>query len=427
MSRIMIIGLATLLMFLQSGAIRAAPNPLDLLRAGAYDAARQALTPIISGRPTAEADREVFEAMIERHQGRVHAAAKRLRRVLSQIPNHEPARRELIGALRYIGHSDAAVFHAERLVGQTTDRRLEQELTRYIRSSRLRKRQGVSLRFALLPSSNINQGTAAKSFQVGGLSFAIDDASRSKSGVGVSYGATAWKRWQLSQKIDATVSGSVDGKSYFGEDIPTELRFGKRLDFGFALQKGRLTFGPILEALRQKGKTSRTRVGAGLSLSHSLDRRRQLSFSLSGYRQRYLEHSFKSGQLYQGSLNYRQILTPSSVLTLSLPFEHERTERAHLDHIELGLKLGWAKDWRGGFSTHMGLGYAADRYRGLFPGFNTARRDKRTSLSARAKHSQISFGRFSPEISYTYTRNRSNVVLYDYETHDVGFSLSKRF
>ena len=250
---------------------------------------------------------------------------------------------------------------------------------------------------------------------------------RSRSGIGVSYGATAWMRWQLIPRLDTTLSGSINGKSYPGEDIPTELRFGTRLDFGVALQKGRLTFGPILEALRQSGNRSRTRIGAGVSLSHNLDRQRQLSFSVAGYRQRYLEHSFKSGQLYLGSLTYRQILTPSSVLTLSLPFEHERTERAHLDHTELGLKLGWAKDWKGGLSTHTSVGYASDRYRDQFPGFNTARRDKRTSLGVRAKHNPISFGRFAPEISYTYAKNRSNVVFYDYEFHDVGLLLSTQF
>ena len=145
------------------------------------------------------------------------------------------------------------------------------------------------------------------------------------------------------------------------------------------------------------------------------------------WRQWYPEADFRNGTLAEGSFGYRHVLSPTTTVSISLPFERERTGRAHLDHDEPGIAAGLEHEWRGGLITGLSASWRRDDYRGTYPGAAVSRSDALSTLGLALPHRKLRIGSFLPEIGYNYTRARSNIPLHDYEAHDLGFALTTRF
>jgi hypothetical protein len=126
-------------------------------------------------------------------------------------------------------------------------------------------------------------------------------------------------------------------------------------------------------------------------------------------------------------LAYRQILSPRTQFTTTLPFEVERTGRSHLDHDDLGLTLGLEHAWKTGLITGLTVGVQRDQYSGVFPGTSVKRLDTLTTLALSARHAKLSIGNFAPEIRYVFSRSESNVPFFTYDSHDVSIGFSSQF
>ncbi|RUS65010.1 DUF560 domain-containing protein [Pseudorhodobacter sp. E13] len=400
--------------------------PRDLLNAGDFDGARAALTQLTAGDPQAGLHRLFLEGLILIHQSNPRAAATVFRKILAVAPDYEPARRELSATLFVLGDADAARFHAEHLMALTSDDRIRATAQAIVNASQSGKPAGVALRFALQPSSNISKGTALDEVIIGGLPFKIDPASKAASGSAVIIGATLWRRWQLSEEWTGTASLGLDAK-LSSSGGPTELTFGPRFDFVYGTANTRFSFGPGMEFKRQGGETLRRRIGVNTSFQRRLSDRLSFDVSAMVMQQKYPGQSHRDGWIVDGRLRLSQVVTPSLRLYLSVPFEIEKTGRAHLDHRALGVTLGADKLWQGGLYTGISAGFEADRYAGLYPGLAHARRDRVQTLSLSLRHSKLNIGKFTPEVTYSFTKHRSNVGFFDHKSHDLSIGLSSQF
>jgi len=114
-------------------------------------------------------------------------------------------------------------------------------------------------------------------------------------------------------------------------------------------------------------------------------------------------------------------------VSLGLPFEYERTGRAHLDHQEFGLSLGVERRWKNGLISSLSLGYSVDNFMGAYPLAGAPRRDRVSTATFGLSHQDFRLGNFTPELVVTHTRSSSNIGFFDYSRSDVGINLIQRF
>ncbi len=417
--------LAGLALALATGA--AAQSHLDHLRAGDYPAARVALARLIEGRSDADLHMALLEALVLVRENRRTEAAAALRRILDRAPGFEPARRELASLLAAGGQTEGALYHARMLMATTQEARLRAELQGFIAAQEAGRSRGVTTRFAILPSSNANGGTDARTVSVGGLRFVPDPGSRATAAIGVALGATVWNRWLLGERLNATLSGSVDGRFYDKETVADETTAGVRLDFGLARPRARLRFGPVADVTWKDGEHYRDRLGFAVAAQYWPRPELQLGGNVTVWSQSHAGRSFLDGTKTGGSLDARYVVGPDLALSLSLPFAIETTQATHLEHNDLGLTLAVDKTWPGGLIGGLSVGRSWNRYAGDFPAFAVPRRDIVTTSSLSLRHRAIRLGDFVPELTLTWSRSRSNIPFFDYTRRDLGLVFTQRF
>lgn len=407
-----------------ASAAPAGATTLELLQSGQYAAARTSLEKETRGHEDGVKLRALLEAMIQRHKGNVQQALVMLRTLVRDHPDFVPARRTLASTLARTGQSDRALFHAQYLLRQTTNQSQREETQAYIDRNAGPER-GLSLRFSLKPSSNINNGSEDAVVTIGSKQFR---GAAPESGIGVSLGATAWQRWHLTEDWNATLSGSVDG-TFYDQVLDDEVTARVSLGFGRNWKRGYVSIAPTYERSFLAGDFHRQRLGVQLRGAWRLDAKRQISGRIAHWRQTHPEaRDHFDGHRTNGELSFAYLLSRSSKLSLSIPFEFERTERARLDHNEVGLDITWDKNWKNGLTTGVTLGLSNNHFLGPFiDGGETRRDDTAKSIGLSLRHRKVKLGKFIPELRYTYTRTRSNIALYDYDKHEINLGIFRSF
>ena len=388
-----------------------------------YPAARAELGQLIAGRPDAALFAAHLEALIMLRGGQPEDAADVLRQILDVAPNFEPARRELTVLLAQMGQTESAVFHAERLLNQTDDQKIQRDMEEFISTNQTGKENGISVRFTILPSTNANKGTNEDTIIIGGRPFTIDPVSKATDGLGFGAGITAWNSWRLTERWTRTLSGAIDVQEYLNHDVNDDQNTSLRFDFGRDGERNRLSFGPVLKLRMRNWNPERHRVGLSAGIQQVLNPRTRLSADVVAFRQTHRRDPFRDGNFYSGSIGIEHAFSRTLSGTVSLPFTVERTQRAHLDHNDIGLTLGVANKWRNGLNTSLSVRVQQNQFIGNFPNAAFARRDVLSSVGFSLNHSSVQIGRFTPNLGVTFTDSSSNIGFYDFSSTDmsVGF------
>ncbi len=398
-----------------------------LLAAGKDAEARALLVRMVGTGPKALPHHLYMDAMILMRAGKRDQAIRALREVLAKDPNFGPARVDLVRLLATSGQIDAALYHAERVARNAPDKPTQAEMTRFISRFQGGNRQGIALRFAVEPSSNINRGSGQESFALAGRDFSIEDSSQAQSGISVSAGVTGWITYALSDRWSLRPSLSIDGRTYREVDQDDQITLSGQLGLVRTGARHRLSFGPAAERYFKNGDGYRTRVGVVADVSVQAKPDLRLSFAAAHYDQRHDDEMFRDGTYSSLSAGLAWVLRPDVQITGRLSGVVEETERAHLDHTDLRLDLGVTKEWSGGLITRLGVSHGTNRFKGDFPLFTAPRKDHVSEVSLSVLHRKVQAMGFAPQLTLTGTKSRSNIPFYTYDGFDVGVALSRRF
>lgn len=404
-----------------------AQTPLDFVRAGDYAGARALLKREVQGRPDAPLHLAFLEGVILEHEGRPKEAASLYRQILKIAPGFAPARKALAIVLANMGNQRAALYQAERLSATTTDARLRADLQQDIAAMGGAKRGGIALRFALLPSTNANHATSEQTVVIGGIPFVLTPASRQASGVGLTYGATAWHTWLLSESWLATGQLSFDHWAYDNKLIPRQSLATGRIDLNGTFGRAAVSFGPRIDRAWQDGARYRDRTGFGASASYGLTHRSNLELDLSYYRQVYPGQGYLDGHLITVTPGYSLRIAKGWTFGFGLPLVRETTRRDYLDHKDAGFQLSVGQATRYGLKSRLDLGYSVNHYGGIYPGMGVARRDKVVTVSFVISDERFQLGGMVPQFSVTRTIDMSNISIQSYQSTDFGISLVRQF
>lgn len=406
----------------------AQPNSIEqFVAAGRFDEARQLVARLTADSPAAALHFAFVEGLIRIKQGELDDAVRIFRAILSAEPNFEPARVELARALLAQGHTDAAKYHFTALEKGSREREVRQLATRHLAHIRANRTHGFSGYVSLLPSTNVNSGTANSQFIAGNLTFDINDDSRAHSGVGLATGGSAFRRFKLGDQTSLTVTGTIDARKYLNTTDYDQLTVGSSAIAEFSFGRATLFGGFIADYRLLAWKPDQFRYGITAGFSRPIGTRNEISAAVTARVQDYLQTDYRDGFRIDTSLTFRRLLSPSISFAATFGTSFERTQKTHLDHNDVSASVTFAKEWRGGFITGISAAIGNHQYQGLFPASTQKRHDQLYSAGITLAHRSFAIAGFMPKLTYRYTRQVSNIAFYDYDSHDVGLTLTREF
>ncbi len=399
-----------------------------------FDDARPMLAALHQA-PDMEMQANFLEGYSAAETGDLDTAAKRFRAVLRDRPDMTRARLELARVLMMQG-KDSAADHHFRLAEESKD--LPPEIERTIRDQRgvLRGRRNwyFNFDFGLAPDSNINSATGATtvdtvySYNGQPIELVLDNNARRRSGVGQTIGVQGGVRLRLADGLAMAVDASGDiinqsGKS--ADDVSALLAAGPEL----TMKNGtRVTVQAIGVGRWYGGKSTQTGGGVRLSAQKDLKNGQRIGTQIdvrrieSGYSEIY------GGWQYGGYGTYEKVIDKTMIASATGFVRREDLVSEAYSSTEVGYNVGIGGELPHGINAGLSVGIsraifdAPDGFFSMEP-----RKDWRVNTRAYAGIRSIRVAGFSPSITYTYSRNASNIGLYDTTRHRVQFELARYF
>lgn len=288
-----------------------------------------------------------------------------------------------------------------------------------------------SLGGALLPSTNIANGSSHRFFETDFGTFRIDSAEERKSGVGLNLNASASYTMAYARGRSLVFTGFSSANLYREKDLQTG-------QIGISLAHEWLSSG------RQ------TALSAGLSKAyyHRLSTRDQPDFQTKSLRfqhgqrlggsgwitldaqlkdQHYPDRPYSSGLQKEIYVTPKFAINPRTSVSLKTGLQSAKLGATHLsfDGHSLGLFLNRNEAnglrWGVGVETHW------RDFDSRFPGLAVNRKDQVQDLSLSASHARIQWRGMTPNLKCTVRDHHSNVALYDYKSTDCAITLNHQF
>ena len=360
-------------------------------------------------------------------QASVSVFEEGLRDLLAQRPDNDLAREQLTLLLLRSGRAEAAAYHAEILSQRAVDPKLRKD-AEALREKIDGPEWGWRPILSFTPSSNLNKASTEDVIYIGDVPFNIDDDSRAKSGIGLTFGLAGWRAWRVGEATRLRWSSEASATVYDTDELETQSTLRSSLTFSRRFDRFNLSYGASIDGTLEDGDLTRRRVGPFAAFSWPLGERDIASVRLEIQDVTYLEDAFRSGPTNKLTLGWSRDISPDLGLQLSVPLKTLRTERDHLDYDSFGVSFTLTKHWRAQrLKTSLGLGWREDHYAGTFPGTSVKRRDDVGSISLSARYAGWDVGGFVPSVRYDFSRSVSNISLYDYSSNDIQVTFQKAF
>jgi tetratricopeptide (TPR) repeat protein len=399
-----------------------------LVANGQYDAARQVLNLATRNDPERQLLLNHLEGLIHLQKGDLDSAIAKFRENLAANPNFFQSRNYLAQALFAKGDMQGFSYHANRVISGPISENLRDAYVRKLAKISHGKPWGIQTRFSLLPSTNINKGSSHEGFVLNGREFTINDNSKLKSGIGFSAGVTGFVKKQLTERSSLALILDVDGQKYSETVLNDAFTLQGKFAYTQNFERGSFSIGPQIKQQWDAWEPSRLSYGVFTKVSHQLTNKINLFLSAD-----YWQHDYEDNEIFDGysynvatTLSYQHNPHLGFSLTASA-YRDVKEDLKHLSYLDMTLRAGIIKEWKGGAITAFFGSYGQRVFDENFTLHNYEREDDHYSVGFKLKHRKLTFKGVVPELSYEYTKQKSNVLFYDYDSHDVSLSLSKAF
>ena len=396
-----------------------------LIESGQYEQARD-LAAHASPSPEANKLNLAFtNALILKVQGKYAEAAHAMRAILSDHPNLTRVRGELADTLMRMGDTEGATFNFERLADASTTSGQRSFYDNYLTAIRQMRPWTLDAYVALAPSTNVNNGVGSDTVVIGGVPFSTGK-NKGQSGIGLSSGMSGTYRFDLTPRWALTVGGKVDGKFYVDDNFD-KLTGSAFSEFSYTTPRWRLGIGVTADRTWSAWEDYNRDIGPQVSLSRNFGPMGTVIGTAGWKAITYDSIDAYSGDETDLGLRYLKSLSPSSSYGVGMLYSHVNANTSFNGYDRYRPSFEFYKELPGGLLTSFDADYEWRNYASDFPLTGTPREDRQLDLSAAVTFRNWSWNGFAPKVQYTYTRNDSNVELYSYQSHTVGFYLTKKY
>lgn len=421
-------GLAFLLTVLAAGMAFAFVNPFPqikvLIESGQYEKA-MALSAQLSDDPELSALSQQFTyALILKHEGRFKEAAILMRGVLDKKPDFTRVRQELAHTLALMGEKKAAIYHFSLLADNAPSKSLRSFYEDFIDRVNIDRPWTLGGYLAIAPSTNISNATDQSLVHVGGIPLA--PGTKAESGVGLNYGVNGTYSFDLQDDLSLTFGGSVTGLAY-KEKAYNQTQFGGFSQLSWRNDPWIFSGGMAAEYVLMGNEPYRVGYGPVFSVRRSFG---PFGVTSANFSFQWLDyHDMDAYDGYQAgmSINHRYALTPSSSIRVGGGFNYVSAEKDFNSYTGYNINAKYAREWSGGILTDIEVEGTLRDYEGDFPLMTKSRLDRRLDIAVGATFRTLAMKGFAPRLEYAYSKNFSNVELYEYDKSTVSLFVTKQF
>lgn len=289
------------------------------------------------------------------------------------------------------------------------------------------KNWNISFSLGYLYDSNVNAGPNTDTVLMYNLPFTLssDAQENSDQAIQYSFGFNHIKQldtfaWQSSVGVNVTDYRNIhtlDSKSIY-------------LSTGPSFKKEKATYSvPLIFNTSIIGHQNRYySISKGISpqMSYQLKPNLSLSASLSLQNKTYYKASDKESNSITFSPSTRYFLNQSSFVNLGAYFGKENSKTETSSNNSKGLNLGYYKAFNQKLNVYLSTSINQTDYDGIEVAYSKSREDTSKSLSGNFSYF-IEKINSNLSLNLSYTKNTSNIEMYDYDRKQVGLTLSKSF
>ena len=382
------------------------------------------------------ANRTLFiEGLILKGRHDLFGAARKFRSALADDPKLTLVRSELAQVLVELDENDSAAHHLRLLEADAPNAADAAGIRTFIDKIDAKKPYAFSGYVSVAPSTNVNSGSnhSILSSDVFGPGFDPNGiiTNQKQSGLGFSGGLSAGFSKKLNDRFQLVLGSGVNVNIYTDPQY-NSASISESAELRYMFTDGYFGFGGT--ASQNIAQPSLTSFEIG---SHAYGPRVTASYQIT---QRDLINSSVSYEWrdypYNGSLNRTSLHTDLAV-THAIDSTANFTVFGGYDHVSNQDLAKAYSTYFGGVNVYkefpFGLTVNANAQTRISPFeapdifTSTTRFDTRYIGSMTLTKRDFNFMGFAPSFNYTYTLNKSNVALFDYDSHAVNVSLTKDF
>jgi hypothetical protein len=350
-----------------------------------------------------------------------------LERLVIAAPETPAFRLLLAELLLRQGVADRARFHYQALRGARLAPADRAHVEGRLATLAADKRWAAHLSFGLVPQSNVGKRTADDTITIGGIDFLLDDASRARSGTGLSYSAGLTRRVVLAPatrlRFGVQASGFVYADRRFNDMrlnalAALERQAGQNLTVEMGLNH---TLRLLADRPHARGPglwlAAKTRLGRATVLTTRV----QVDW---------LTHPDAPGLdgARRGlSLGLHHQASPTLALTAQLSFDRTDARQPAQAGNGATLALGLRHAFAGGVTVGLDASLRRDARDAPDALFGLRRQDHTTSVALKLMRRDLRIFNHAPMIEIRHEQRRSTLPLAAFRNTSVGLYLSREF
>lgn len=354
------------------------------------------------------------------------------RKVLTQNPKWTRARLELARALYNQGESQAADYHFRMAVNDNLPTDVARVVQDYRQSIRSKKNWRFNVQFGIAPDSNISSGTTADVIIFNNCLIAnlcgivTPDGSKRKTGLGQIANVGGSVRLPVSEVYAIELEASAHLVNYKGkdyDDFSLSPAIGISRDFG---KSTRISLAALYNHRWYGGQAASRNMGGRLSLQQLAGPKAQVKADVSILRKTSLLNADYSGTQYNLNLAYDRTMGKATFASAAMFASRDALANSFFASSSLGLSLRLDSELPFGINGGVNLSAARSWFDDPTSAFDV-RRDWTLQGYAYLGLRSLRILSFSPSVEYRFTRNASNLPLYDFTRHRFEFALASYF
>jgi hypothetical protein len=378
-----------------------------------------------------------LEGLIKKGRGDLTGAAKNYRAALAADPSLTLVRAELAKTLAALDEDDSAKHHLDILAQSAPSEDAAKGIRSFIDQIDQKQPLKYSAFISMAPTSNINGGANHSTMTVfdpfTGHSMPAQITKR-KSGVGASVGASVGYSRRVGNDFYFVSAANAYGALYQDSDA-NSYGLSESAELRYMMDKGFLGLGLVSSQSMALYDVSATdsafehiiSYGPRISTQYNIALHDRANVSASYLWKNSLEKDVHDGTSLAVDASLEHTFDPSLNVSLFAGFDRVTATYDYQSYDSWSGGLGFYKELPNGITVNAKGTLQTSQFVGDFPLLGAPRHDKRLSTTLDLTKRDLNFFGFAPSVEYTYVRNRSNVDIYDYDTHTVDFRLTKDF
>jgi outer membrane protein len=367
------------------------------------------------------------EGLILRAEGDLPGAVEKFRAALADNPGLTLVRRDLALTLNAMGEDESAKHHLERLMAEAPDQQAAGSIKSFIDQIDSKRPYKISGYLSVAPSTNVNNGTKHDVIYTSfGVPLTPDNME--ESGVGVAAGLNAGYTKPLSEQVSAVIGGGLNARLYEDGEF-SQLVASQSAELRYGFLRGHVGLGAIASQVwaGQRHDLAAWTIGPRVSGIYRFSPHASLqstsTIEFKTYPESEYYDGYTAGEILQGTYAFDQ----ATVGFATGGFEYTDTDYDNLDSNAYIAGLGVYRELPFGISVTADARLRFTDYLDDWGAIGKPRHDIRYDASVTVQKRDWAFWGYAPEIEYSYSRNDSNVMIYETEGHSVDLRLTKDF